>query len=433
MYRIAMIGTGYVGLVSGACLADFGNRVVCVDVDAGRIESLRSGHVPFFEPLLEDLVCRNLQSERLTFTTDLATGVRGAQVIFIAVGTPDRGDGHADLSALFRVVEDVTPHLDGYQVVVTKSTVPVGTGRRLRRELRERVGTGVEVDVASNPEFLREGSAIEDFMRPNRVVIGAETERASEVMREIYRPLYLNETPIVVTNLETAELIKYASNAFLATKISFVNEMANLCERYGADVRVLAKAMGLDKRIGDKFLHAGVGYGGSCFPKDTEALVRIGEQVGYDLRIVRAAIEVNQERATQAVSKLEKLLGQVEGRTICLLGLAFKPNTDDIREAPAVRIARLLLEKRARVRGFDPVAMERTRVLEPEIELYTGVYEAVSGSDAVVLCTEWNEFRTLDLERVKQSLREPVLLDCRNIYERERMAALGFRYDCFGR
>ena len=433
MYKIAMVGTGYVGLVSGACLADFGNRVVCVDVDTARIKALESGDIPFFEPLLEDLVCRNLQAERLAFTTNLRDAVHGADVIFIAVGTPDRGDGHADLSALFRVVEDVTPHLEGYQVIVTKSTVPVGTGRQVRERLRSLVRSGVEVDVASNPEFLREGSAIEDFMRPNRVVIGAETERAGTVMREIYRPLFLNETPIVMTNLETAELIKYASNAFLATKISFVNEMANLCERYGADVRVLAKAMGLDKRIGDKFLHAGVGYGGSCFPKDTEALVRIGEQVGYDLRIVRAAIEVNQERATQAVSKLEHLLGNVEGRTICLLGLAFKPNTDDIREAPAVRIARLLQEKGARVRGFDPVAMERTRVLEPEIELYPGVYEAVAGADAVVLCTEWNEFRTLDLERVKQSLRQPVLLDCRNIYERERMAALGFRYDCFGR
>jgi UDPglucose 6-dehydrogenase len=287
--------------------------------------------------------------------------------------------------------------------------------------------------VAANPEFLREGSAIEDFMRPNRVVIGAETERARQVMHDLYRPLYLTETPIVMTNLETAELIKYAANAFLATKISFVNEMANLCERYGADVRVLAKAMGLDRRIGDKFLHAGVGYGGSCFPKDTEALVKMGEQVGCEVRIVKAAIRVNQERPLEAVGKLEKLLGNLEGRSICLLGLAFKPNTDDVREAPALKIARALRDRGASVRGFDPVAMERVRQVEPEIALGTNAYEAIAGADAVVLCTEWNEFRTLDLERVKRILKEPVLVDCRNVYERERMQALGFRYDCFGR
>jgi len=433
MSSIAMVGTGYVGLVSGACLADFGNQVACVDVDAARIRGLENGHVPFFEPLLEDLVRRNHQADRLTFTTDLAAAVGEAEVVFIAVGTPDRGDGHADLSALFKVVDDVAPHFDSYKVIVTKSTVPVGTGRKLQERLRDRLRPGVVVDVASNPEFLREGSAIEDFMRPNRVVIGCETDRARESMREIYRPLYLTETPIVMTNLETAELIKYASNAFLATKISFVNEMANLCERYGADVKVLAKAMGLDQRIGGKFLHAGVGYGGSCFPKDTEALVRIGEQVGYDLRIVKAAIRVNQERPAQAVCKLEKLLGNLDGRTICLLGLAFKPNTDDVREAPAVKIAKALRDKGARVRGFDPVAMDRVRALEPEIELHHGVYDAIAGADAVVICTEWNEFRTLDLDRVKESLRQPIVLDCRNIYERERMEARGFRYDCFGR
>jgi UDPglucose 6-dehydrogenase len=433
MYKICMVGTGYVGLVTGACLADFGNNVTCIDVDAERIETLTRGEVPFFEPLLDDLVKRNHQAERLRFTTELIATVKESDVIFIAVGTPDRGDGHADLSALFNVVSEIAPHLDGYKVIVTKSTVPVGTGRKVLEKVREIIQNGATVDVASNPEFLREGSAIEDFMRPNRVVIGAETERARDVMREIYQPLYLIETPIVVTNLETAELIKYASNAFLATKISYVNEMANLCERYGADVKVLAKAMGLDQRIGGKFLHPGVGYGGSCFPKDTEALVKIGEQVCYDLRIVRAAITVNEERPTLAVSKLEKLLGSVDRRTVCLLGLAFKPNTDDVREAPAVKIARELREKGATVRGFDPVAMERIRDVEPEIQLADDAYAALQGCDAMVLCTEWNEFRTLNLERIRELLREPIVVDCRNIYDREKMESLGFRYECFGR
>ena len=433
MYKVCMVGTGYVGLVTGACLADFGNRVVCVDVDARRIQMLANGEIPFFEPLLDELVRRNESADRLDFSTDLLPAVHSSDVVFIAVGTPDRGDGHADLSALFRVVEDIVPHIEGYKLLVTKSTVPVGTGRRLLERIREVARDGTVVDVASNPEFLREGSAIEDFMRPNRVVIGAETERSRALMQEIYRPLYLSETPIVVTNLETAELIKYAANAFLATKISFVNEMANLCELYGADVRVLAKAMGLDRRIGDKFLHAGVGYGGSCFPKDTEALVKIGEQVGYDIRIVKAAISVNAERPAQAVVKLEHLLGDLNGRTIGLLGMAFKPNTDDVREAPALKIARALRDKGVRVRGYDPVAMERVRVMEPEVELCKDAYEVATGADAVVLCTEWNEFRDLNLGRMKELLRHPVLLDCRNIYDRERMEAIGFRYECFGR
>lgn len=433
MYRICMVGTGYVGLVTGACLADFGNRVICVDVDEKRMETLKRGEIPFFEPLLDDLVLRNYRADRLSFTTDLVSAVRESDVIFIAVGTPDRGDGHADLSALFRVVEDIAPHLEGYRVIVTKSTVPVGTGRKLQEKAAELTGNGTAVDVASNPEFLREGSAIEDFMRPNRVVIGAETERSREAMREIYRPLYLNETPIVVTNLETAELIKYASNAFLATKISYVNEMANLCELYGADVKVLAKAMGLDRRIGAKFLHPGVGYGGSCFPKDTEALVKIGEKVGYDVQIVKAAIHVNQERPVMAVAKLEKLLGNLDGRTVCLLGLAFKPNTDDIREAPAMKIAKQLRAKGAQVRGFDPIAMERVRAQEPEITLCSSAYEAIEGSDGVILCTEWNEFRTLNLVRMKEILKEPVVVDCRNMYDRAKLQELGFRYDCFGR
>jgi len=432
MYTICMIGTGYVGLVTGACLADFGNRVICVDVDAQRIETLTAGRVPFFEPLLEDLVQRNHQAGRLDFTTESLETVRQSDVIFIAVGTPDRGDGSADLSYLFKVVEDIAPHLSGYKVLVTKSTVPVGTGRKVQEKLRALLPAGTTVDVASNPEFLREGSAIEDFMRPNRVIIGAETERARQVMRDIYRPLYLLETPIVVTNIETAELIKYASNAFLATKISFVNEIANLCERVGADVRVVAKGMGLDQRIGAKFLHPGVGYGGSCFPKDTEALIRIAEDAGTEARIVKSAVEVNRERPTLAVAKLRRLLGSLEGRTICLLGLAFKPNTDDVREAPALKMYHQLRKEGAAVRAFDPVAMERVRAQNLDITLCNNAYEAMQGCDAVVLVTEWNEFRTLDLARTKQILREPVLVDCRNVYERERMEELGFRYDCFG-
>jgi len=432
MNTICMVGTGYVGLVTGACLADFGNRVICVDVDAQRIETLKAGRVPFFEPLLEDLVQRNHAAERLSFTTDLVSSVRAADAIFIAVGTPDRGDGHADLRYLFKVVEDIAPHCAGYKVLVTKSTVPVGTGRRVHRMLRDLLPAGAAADVASNPEFLREGSAIEDFMRPNRVVIGAETDRAREVMRDIYRPLYLLETPIVITGLETAELIKYASNAFLATKISFINEVANLCEKVGADVRVVAKAMGLDQRIGSKFLHPGIGYGGSCFPKDTEALVKIGEQAGVDMRIVAAAIEVNGERAEMAVQKLGGMLGDLRGRTICLLGLAFKPNTDDVREAPALKIHKALVQAGASVRAFDPVAMERVRALDLDITLCGNAYEAMQGSDAVVLVTEWNEFRTLDLQRVKSSLKQPVVVDCRNMYARDRMQELGFRYDCYG-
>ena len=433
MYKVCMVGTGYVGLVTGACLADFGNRVVCADVDARRIQMLAKGEIPFFEPLLDELVRRNEKAGRLGFTTETVPAVLQSDVVFIAVGTPDRGDGHADLSALFRVVEDIVPHIDGYKLLVTKSTVPVGTGRQLQERIRAVARAGATIEVASNPEFLREGSAIEDFMRPNRVVIGAETEQSRALMQEIYRPLYLTETPIVVTNLETAELIKYASNAFLATKISFVNEMANLCELYGADVRVLAKAMGLDRRIGDKFLHAGVGYGGSCFPKDTEALVKIGEQVGYDIRIVKAAIRVNDARPAQAVDKLERLVGDLRGRTIGLLGLAFKPNTDDVREAPALKIARELRDKGARVRGYDPVAMERTRTTDAEVELCKDAYEVADGADALMLCTEWNEFRDLNLERLKELMRQPVLVDCRNIYDRERMESMGFRYDCFGR
>jgi UDPglucose 6-dehydrogenase len=431
--NICMVGTGYVGLVTGACLADFGNRVVCVDVDEKRMEELKEGRIPFFEPLLDDLVLRNHKAGRLDFTTHLLDAVRDSDVVFIAVGTPDRGDGHADLGALFGVVEQIAPVFEGHKVVVTKSTVPVGTGRKVEAKLEKLVKPGVTVDVCSNPEFLREGSAIEDFMRPNRVVIGAETDKARNIMREIYQPLYLSDTPIVMTNLETSELIKYASNAFLATKISFINEMSNLSERCGADVKVLAKAMGLDQRIGSKFLHAGVGYGGSCFPKDTEALLKIGETYGCDVQIVNSAIRVNAARPQLAVEKLEKLVGDVRGKTIALLGLAFKPNTDDVREAPALKIADILREKGAEVRGFDPVAMERVQQVDSKITLCSSAWEALEGADAMMLTTEWNEFRKMDLERIKSVLKEPVMVDCRNVYEPETLTDLGFRHACFGR
>jgi UDPglucose 6-dehydrogenase len=431
--NICMVGTGYVGLVTGACLADFGNRVVCVDVDQKRMDDLKEGKIPFFEPQLDDLVLRNYRADRLDFTIDLDRAVRAAEVVFIAVGTPDRGDGHADLGALFKVIEQITPQFEGHKVVVTKSTVPVGTGRKLEAKIRELLKPGVSVDVCSNPEFLREGSALEDFMRPNRVVIGAETDEARSIMREIYQPLYLSDTPIVMTNLETAELIKYASNAFLATKISFINEMSDLSERCGADVKVLAKAMGLDRRIGNKFLHAGVGYGGSCFPKDTEALLKIGESFGYDVQIVEAAIRVNEGRALLAVQKLENLVGDVRGKTIALLGLAFKPNTDDVREAPALKIAKILHEKGAEVRGFDPVAMERVQIADPQITLCSSSWEALDGADAMMLTTEWNEFRTMDLERIKDALKKPIMVDCRNVYEPGKLTELGFQHACFGR
>jgi len=433
MYTICMVGTGYVGLVTGACLADFGNRVICVDVDAQRIETLTAGRVPFFEPLLEDLVQRNHQAGRLDFTTDSLRTVRESDVIFIAVGTPDRGDGSADLSYLFKVVEDIAPHLSGYKVLVNKSTVPVGTGRKVQQMLRDLLPAGTTVDVASNPEFLREGSAIEDFMRPNRVVIGAETDRARQIMRDIYRPLYLLETPIVVTNIETAELIKYASNAFLATKISFINEMAGLCDAVGGDVRVVARAMGLDRRIGDKFLHAGPGYGGSCFPKDTRALLHFATAAGVELPIVRATHETNERQIERMVEKCGEAMGGLAGKTVAMLGLSFKPNTDDVREAPALRIAKRLLAAGAQVKAFDPVAMPNAAKALPGLKMGGNANEVCASADALVIVTEWNEFRRLDLERIRGLLRNPVLIDMRNIYSPAEAATAGLRYVGVGR
>jgi len=430
-----MVGTGYVGLVSGACFADFGHEVVCVDINQERIDALHRGEIPFYEPGLDMLVARNRDAGRLRFSTDTAEGIGACDVAFIAVQTPSGERGEADLTFVMNVARDIGPLLEPgkYKVVVTKSTVPVGTARKVHAALAESAPAGAEFDVASNPEFLREGSSIEDFMRPDRVVIGADTERAHSVMRDLYRPLYLLDTPIVSTDIESAELIKYASNAFLAVKISYINEISNLCERVGADVATVAKAMGLDKRIGPKFLHAGLGFGGSCLPKDTRAIVHMAEEQGESFGTVAAAMAVNEERVNRALAKLEDLGGGLSGKTVALLGLAFKPNTDDIREAPSLRLLEELERRGATARGCDPEAGERVKALFPALDLRADPYDCVAGADAALLVTEWNPYRELDLDRVKESMRGDVFVDCRNVYPRERMEALGFRYDCFGR
>jgi UDPglucose 6-dehydrogenase len=432
--RIAVIGTGYVGLVSGACFSEFGVNVTCVDKDAGKIERLKAGKIPIYEPGLDEMVASNARAGRLSFTTDLPAAVAGADAVFIAVGTPSRrGDGHADLSYVFGAAEEIARALTDYAVVVTKSTVPVGTGRKVAQILR-RARPEAAFDVVSNPEFLREGSAIGDFMRPDRVVIGAETERAREVMRGLYRPLYLIETPIVFTAIETAELIKYAANSFLATKISFINEIAELCEKVGADVQDVAKGIGLDGRIGSKFLHAGPGYGGSCFPKDCLALVRTAQEAGAPVSIIEQVVEVNDARKRKMAEKIVKACGgSVAGKTLAVLGLTFKPNTDDMREAPSLTILPALQEAGAEVRAFDPEGHEEAKKLLPGVVLSANAYEAMDGADAVVLLTEWNEFRALDLERVKSLLKSPTLIDLRNVYKPADMAAAGFFYFSIGR
>ncbi len=432
--RIAVIGTGYVGLVSGACFSEFGVNVTCVDKDAGKIDRLKAGEIPIYEPGLEQLVQSNARAGRLSFTTDLAEAVAGVDAVFIAVGTPSRrGDGHADLSYVFAAAEEVAKALTGYAVIVTKSTVPVGTGRKVAAILRGIRPEG-SFDVASNPEFLREGSAIGDFMRPDRVVIGTETERAREIMRGLYRPLFLIETPIVFTAIETAELIKYAANSFLATKISFINEIADLCEKVGADVQDVAKGIGLDGRIGGKFLHAGAGYGGSCFPKDCLALVRTAQEAGAPITIIEQVVQVNDARKRKMADKIIKACGgSVAGKTLAVLGLTFKPNTDDMREAPSLTILPALQEAGAEVRAFDPEGMTEARHLLPGIELAENAYDAMTGADAVVLLTEWNEFRALDLDRVRGLLKTPTIIDLRNVYKPAEMAAAGFFYFSIGR
>ncbi|MEW6543704.1 MAG: UDP-glucose/GDP-mannose dehydrogenase family protein [Nitrospirota bacterium] len=431
--HISVIGTGYVGLVTGACFAEFGLNVICMDSDAKRIARLEKGDVPFYEPGLTELVSKGLKENRLGFTTDLAKAVDQALVIFIAVGTPPKADGSADLSYVEQVGRGIARHMRSYKVIATKSTVPVGTGEKLREVIRSSQVEPCRFDIVSNPEFLREGSAIEDFLRPNRVVIGADGPEAVAIMRDLYRPLYLIETPFVVTDIATAEMIKYASNAFLATKISFINEIANLCEKVGADVQVVAKAMGLDHRIGSKFLHAGPGFGGSCFPKDLAALTQIGDRAGEPMLVARAAAQVNELQRQRMVEKIRVAVGGLKGKTVGLLGLSFKPNTNDLREAPALAIAGQLMQEGAVVRAFDPAAMEEATRLFPGLIPCTDAYDAAKGADALVLVTEWNEFRNLDLNRLKGTLRRPIFIDLRNVYEPERMASLGFRYLSVGR
>jgi len=434
--NITMIGAGYVGLVTGTCFAEFGHFVTCVDKLDEKIEQLNNGVVPIYEPGLDVLVKKNVLEGRLRFTSDLAQSVPEAEAVFIAVGTPSsrRGDGYADLTYIYEAARDLAVHLRGYTVVVDKSTVPVGTARQVERVIRE-ANPQAEFDVASNPEFLREGAAISDFMRPDRVVIGVESERAGKLLKEIYKPLYLRDTPIVNTTIETAELTKYAANAFLAVKISFINEIATVCEAVNANVVELAKAIGMDGRIGGKFLHPGPGYGGSCFPKDTLALMRIVQEHGENVRIVEAAVEVNAAQKARMVKKIREMLGGSEaGKTIAVLGLTFKPETDDMRDAPSATILPALLEKGARVRAHDPKGMEEAKAYLPAaIEYAENPYDAAAGADCVVLMTEWNQYRALDLQRLKSRMNAPVFIDLRNVYEPEAMKNAGFRYVGVGR
>ena len=430
--RIAMIGTGYVGLVSGACLSEFGHEVVCIDKDASKVETLRAGGIPIFEPGLDEVVAANVKSGRLSFETDLARAVAGAAAVFIAVGTPSRrGDGHADLSYVYAAAEEIAKALTGYAVVVTKSTVPVGTSRKVE-EIIKKARPDVAFDMASNPEFLREGSAIEDFRRPDRVVVGCDTERARETMREVYRPLFLNETPILFTSRETSELIKYAANAFLATKITFINEMADICEKVGGDVQDVARGIGLDGRIGKKFLHAGPGYGGSCFPKDTLALVQSAQELGAPSRIVEAVVAVNDRRKLDMAKKVEAAFGGVKGKTIAVLGLTFKPNTDDMRDAPSLVIVPYLQAAGATIRAYDPEG-HKEAAKHMQLDYRKDTYDALDGADGVVILTEWNEFRALDFDRVKKTLKTPLMVDLRNIYRPAQMRDAGFQYVSVGR
>ena len=425
--RVAMIGSGYVGLVSGACFADFGHEVVCVDVNAARIAALQAGGIPIYEPGLDRLVADNVTAGRLTFTTDLPAAVRGAQAVFIAVGTPSRrGDGHADLSYVSAAAREIAQAMDGYTVVVNKSTVPVGTGDMVEGIIRE-ARPDAAFSVASNPEFLREGAAIEDFKRPDRVVIGANDDRAKQVMAELYRPLSLNAAPLLFTDRRTAELTKYAANAFLATKITFINEMADLCEEVGADVQLVARGIGMDKRIGAKFLNAGPGYGGSCFPKDTLALIRSAQDHGVSLRVVESVVAVNDARKTAMARKVVKACGgSVKGKTIALLGLTFKPNTDDMRDAPSIAIIDALQRAGASIRAHDPVGMDQAKAVLTGVTYAADAYDAAVGADALVLVTEWDAYRALDLPRLKQRMAAPVVVDLRNIYRPEEMARHGF-------
>ncbi len=430
--NICMVGTGYVGLVTGACLADFGMDVVCVDKDADKIAALQAGRVPIYEPGLEEVIARNERAGRLRFTTDLKSGIEGALAIFIAVGTPPKADGSPDLTFVRQVAEAVAEYMNGYKVVVTKSTVPTGTGRMIEEIIRGKNGRH-EFSVASNPEFLREGSAVADFLRPDRVVIGASDARAVEVLKEIYSPLYLVETPFVITDVASAELIKYASNGFLAVKVSFINEVARLCELMGADVHDVARGMGLDRRIGSKFLHPGPGYGGSCFPKDTAAAADLARQAGYTFEIIEATIRVNDRTKARMIDKIREAAGPLPGRTAAVLGLSFKPETDDIRESPALAVVEGLKAAGATIRAFDPAAMPNTRALHPDVHYARDAYDCAAGADFLVLATEWNAFRKLDLERLGAALRAKTMIDLRNVYEPAEMRRLGWTYTGVGR
>ena len=432
--RVAMIGTGYVGLVSGACFADFGHEVTCVDKDAGKIAALERGEMPIYEPGLADLVAANRAAGRLKFTTDLRSGVAGADAVFIAVGTPSRrGDGHADLSYVYAAAGEIAQAIDGFTVVITKSTVPVGTGDEVERIIRE-THSGAECAVVSNPEFLREGAAIRDFKHPDRIVVGTNDKRARDVMSEIYRPLYLNRSPILFTDRRTAELIKYAANAFLATKITFINEIADLAEKVGADVQEIARGIGLDNRIGSKFLHAGPGFGGSCFPKDSVALIKTGQDHGAPQRIVEAVVAVNDQRKRAMARKVSAALGgELRGKTIAVLGLTFKPNTDDMRDAPSLPLITALQDMGAKIRAFDPTGMEQAKPMMSDVTFCGDAYECAQGASALVIVTEWEQFRALDFPRLKKTMVKPVLIDLRNIYLPDDVARHGFAYESIGR
>jgi len=432
--RVVMVGTGYVGLVSGVCFADFGHDVICVDKDPKKIETLNSGGIPIYEPGLEQLVAKNVKAKRLSFTTDLKVAMKGAEAVFIAVGTPSRrGDGYADLSYVYAATEDIAKYMDGFTVVVTKSTVPVGTGDKVEKIITKHHNAD-DFAVVSNPEFLREGAAINDFKRPDRVVVGTEDTRAQAVMRSLYRPLYLNETPIIFTSRRTSELIKYAANSFLATKITFINEMADLCEAVGANVQEVAKGIGLDQRIGSKFLHAGPGYGGSCFPKDTLALARTAEEAKTPLSIVNAVVDANESRKRRMATKIiDALGGDLTDKTIAVLGLAFKPNPDDMRDAPSLTIIPRLQDKGATIRAYDPEAMDEAKELLEGVTYTDGPYQALKSADALVIITEWDQFRALDMRRVKAALKMPTVIDLRNIYQPEIMKDAGFIYTSVGR
>jgi UDPglucose 6-dehydrogenase len=431
--NICVIGTGYVGLVTGTCLAEFGMNLTCVDNDRAKIQALSEGRIPIFEPGLEDLIQRNVAQGRLRFTPELKDAVAGSLVTFITVGTPPNKDGSSDLQSVESVAKEIAQCMNGYKVIVLKSTVPIGTCRWVKGIIQSHQKRSIHFDVVSNPEFQREGSAIEDFMRPDRVTIGAESEQAVAIMQDIYSALYLNETPFVITNLETAELIKYASNAFLATKITFINEIANLCEKVGADVHHVARAMGLDGRIGRKFLHPGPGFGGSCFPKDTRALAAMAEEKGEKLRLIQAVIEANDRQKIRMVEKVREMVGNLEGRTVGVLGLSFKPNTDDIRESAAIFIIEQLQGLGARIKTYDPAAMGLARTLLEGVEFCTDPYETALDCDALVLATEWNEFRRLDLARIRKNLKQPIFVDLRNVYEPSQMRDMEFRYCGVGR